>query len=103
MSDGILCRMRITNLTEIGRPMLPIVGVTLLVLWLLDYAFHLTAGSLVNLLLIFAVLAFIIDFFGRPGAAIWEKKANWDHRPTKARWRWVKFNLRKLPLHTRVK
>lgn len=83
--------------------MLPIVGVTLLVLWLLDYAFHLTAGSLVNLLLLFAMLAFIIDFFGRPGAAAWENKANWDHRPTKGLWRRLKFSLRKLPLHARAK
>lgn len=82
--------------------MFPIIGIILLVMWLLDYAFHLTAGSLVNLLLIFAVVAFIIDFFGRPGAAVWEKKANWDHRPTKGRWRWIKFSLRK-PMHARAK
>lgn len=83
--------------------MFPIIGIILLVMWLLDYALHLTAGSLVNLLLIFAVLAFVIDFFGRPGAAGWEKKANWDHRPTKGRWRWIKYSLRRLPMHARTK
>jgi Family of unknown function (DUF5670) len=81
--------------------MLPIIGVILLVLWLLDYAFHLTAGSLVNLLLVFAVVAFVIDFFGRSRSALWEKRSNWDHRPTKARWRWIKFSFRKFAHHTK--
>ena len=49
--------------------MLTIVGIILLLVWLVDYAVQLTAGSLVHLLLLFEAISFGLDFLrSRSGA-----------------------------------
>jgi hypothetical protein len=62
--------------------MLVAIGIILLLAWLFDYAIHLTAGSLVDLLLLFAAIAFALDYI-RSGSA-WDRRPNWDHRPPRA-------------------
>lgn len=59
--------------------MLVFIGIILLLLWLFDYAVHLTAGSLINLLLIFAAISFSLDFLR--GRSPSDRRPNWDHRP----------------------
>jgi hypothetical protein len=66
----------------IGRSMLVAIGIILLLAWLFEYAIHLTAGSLVDLLLLFAAIAFALDFLRR--GSLWDRRPNWDHRPPKA-------------------
>lgn len=61
--------------------MLVIVGIILLLAWLFDYAVHLTAGSLVDLLLILATISFALDFLRTRE----ENRPRWDHRPPSAR------------------
>jgi hypothetical protein len=62
--------------------MLVIIGIILLLLWLIDYAVHPGASSLVDLLLIFAAISFGLDYLrGRSG---WDRRPNWDHRPSTA-------------------
>lgn len=68
--------------------MLVIVGIILLLLWLLDYAVHLTAGSLVDLLLLFAVISFALDFMRGRGSS--DRRPGWDHRPTRGQRRGAK-------------
>jgi hypothetical protein len=77
------------------------VGIILLLLWLFEYAVHLTAGSLVDLLLIFAAISFGLDFLREREAA--EPRPGWDHRPPKAHrrrialaTRWVRQRARSL-------
>ena len=62
--------------------MLVAIGIILLLAWLFDYAIHLTAGSLIDLLLLFAAIAFALDYIRRRSA--WDRRPNWDHRPPKA-------------------
>jgi amino acid transporter len=62
--------------------MLVIVGIILLLLWLFDYAVHLTAGSLIDLLLIFATISFALDFLRDRSPS--DRRPDWDHRPPKA-------------------
>ena len=70
--------------------MLAIIGMILLLTWIFDHAFHLTADSLINLLLIFASISFALDFLR--DREITEPKPGWDDRPRKpgidsiARW-----------------
>jgi hypothetical protein len=66
----------------IGRSMLVAIGIILLLAWLFEYAINLTAGSLVDLLLLFAAIAFGLDFLRR--RSVWDRRPNWDHRPPKA-------------------
>jgi hypothetical protein len=63
--------------------MLVIVGMILLLTWIFEHAFHLTADSLVNLLLIFASISFALDFIREQEIA--EPRAGWDHRPRRLR------------------
>jgi hypothetical protein len=69
--------------------MLVIVGMILLLTWIFERAFHLTADSLV-LLLIFASISFALDFIREQ--EITEPRTGWDHRPRRlhvssvARW-----------------
>jgi hypothetical protein len=69
--------------------MLVIVGMILLLTWIFERAFHLTADSLV-LLLIFASISFALDFIREQ--EIMEPRTGWDHRPRRlhvgsvARW-----------------
>ena|SRR5258707_1809331 len=62
--------------------MLVAIGIILLLAWLFDYAVHLTAGSLVDLLLLFAAISFALDYIR--GRSAWDRRPNWDHRPPKA-------------------
>jgi hypothetical protein len=62
--------------------MLVAIGMILLLAWLFDHAVHLTAGSLIDLLLLFAAIAFALDYIRRRNA--WDRRPNWDHRPPKA-------------------
>jgi hypothetical protein len=59
--------------------MLVIVGMILLLTWIFEHAFHLTADSLVNLLLIFASISFALDFIREQ--EITEPRPGWDDRP----------------------
>ena len=58
--------------------MLVFIGIILLLAWLIDHAVHLTAGSLIDLLLIFAAISFALDILRPPRS---ERTPNWDHRP----------------------
>ena len=58
--------------------MLVIVGMILLLTWIFERAFHLTADSLV-LLLIFASISFALDFIREQ--EITQPRTGWDHRP----------------------
>ena len=50
--------------------MLVIVGMILLLTWIIDHAIHLTPSSLVDLLLLFATISFVLDFLReRAGSA----------------------------------
>lgn len=62
--------------------MLVAIGIILLLVWLFDYAVHLTAGSLIDLLLLFAAISFALDYLR--GRGLWDRRPNWDHRPPKA-------------------
>jgi hypothetical protein len=61
--------------------MLVIVGMILLLSWIFERAFHLTADSLVNLLLIFASISFALDFFRERDTM--EPRPGWDNRPSR--------------------
>jgi hypothetical protein len=63
-------------------PLLVIIGIILLLAWLFDHAVHLSAGSLINLLLIFATISFALDFVRDRNDS--ERRPNWDHRPPTA-------------------
>jgi hypothetical protein len=63
--------------------MLVIIGMILLLSWIFERAFHLTADSLVNLLLIFASISFALDFFRERDTM--EPRPGWDHRPPRLR------------------
>jgi hypothetical protein len=63
--------------------MLAIIGMILLLTWIFEHAFHLTADSLVNLLLIFASISFALDFFRETDQT--EPRPGWDNRPPRLR------------------
>jgi hypothetical protein len=61
--------------------MLVIVGMILLLTWIFEHAFHLTADSLMNLLLLFASISFALDFVRE--REVTEIRPGWDDRPRK--------------------
>jgi hypothetical protein len=79
--------------------MLVIIGMILLLTWIFDHAFHLTAGSLINLLLIFASISFALDFVRED--KVMEPRPGWDARPARssgAIGRWLRHRLSPLPV-----
>ena len=79
--------------------MLVIIGMILLLTWIFEHAFHLTADSLINLLLIFASISFALDFLRENDRT--EPKPGWDDRPARLRLgslgRWVRHRLNPSP------
>jgi hypothetical protein len=65
----------------IGSSMLVVVGIILLLVWLVDQAVPLNAGSLIDLLLLFAAISFGLDYLRRRSKH--DRRPNWDHRPPK--------------------
>jgi hypothetical protein len=63
-------------------PMLVIVGMILLLTWTFDYALHLAPSSLVNLLLLFASISFVLDFM-RERENLRHPRPGWDAMPPK--------------------
>jgi hypothetical protein len=55
----------------------------LLLAWIFEHAFDLSAGSLVNLLLIFASISFALDIFRERDSM--SPRSGWDHRPPRLR------------------
>jgi hypothetical protein len=83
--------------------MLTIIGIMLLLVWLFGHAIHLTAGSLVDLLLLFAAISFGLDFLGSRSGNGLERRPNWDHRPPREyrrrmtlAFRWLRQRVRSL-------
>jgi hypothetical protein len=62
--------------------MLVIVGMILLLTWIFDHAVHLTPSSLVNLLLLFATISFVLDFM-RERENIRHPRPGWDAMPSR--------------------
>ena len=60
--------------------MLVIVGMILLLTWIFDYALHLAPSSLVNLLLLFASISFVLDFM-RERENLRHPRPGWDAMP----------------------
>jgi hypothetical protein len=73
-------------------PMLVIVGMILLLTWTFDYALHLTPNSLVNLLLLFASISFVLDFL-RERENLRHPRPGWDAMPPKG---WIGNSLRRV-------
>src|SRR5262249_5128026 len=63
----------------IGSSMLVLIGIMLLLVWLINYAVPLNAGSLIDLLLLFAAISFGLDYMR--GRSAMDSRPNWDHRP----------------------
>ena len=63
--------------------MLVIVGMILLLTWIFDHALHLTPSLLVNLLLLFASISFVLDFMRERMNLGQELRPGWDARPPK--------------------
>jgi hypothetical protein len=63
--------------------MLVVVGMILLLAWIFERALSLSAGSLVNLLLIFASISFALDIFRERDTM--NPRPGWDHRPPRLR------------------
>jgi hypothetical protein len=78
--------------------MLVIIGMILLLTWIFDHAFHLTADSLINLLLIFASISFALDFVRED--KVMDPRPGWDARPPRssggAIGRWLRHRLNPL-------
>jgi hypothetical protein len=72
--------------------MLVIVGMILLLTWTFDYALHLTPSSLVNLLLLFASISFVLDFL-RERENLRHPRPGWDAMPPKG---WLANLLRRV-------
>jgi len=67
----------------IGRSMLVVVGIILLLAWIINYAVPLNAGSLIDLLLLFAAISFGLDYLNsrnRSGSKL-DARPNWDRPP----------------------
>jgi hypothetical protein len=62
--------------------MLVVIGTILLLVWIIDYAVPLNAGSLIDLLLLFAAISFGLDYLR--GRSALDQRPNWDHRPPSA-------------------
>ena len=65
----------------IGSSMLVVVGIILLLAWIINYAVPLNAGSLIDLLLLFAAISFGLDYLRKRSKL--DRPPNWDHRPPK--------------------
>jgi len=76
----------------IGSSMLVIVGMILLLTWLFDHAVHLTPSSLVNLLLLFATISFVLDFL-RERENMRNPKPGWDAMPPRG---WFSTSVRRM-------
>jgi Family of unknown function (DUF5670) len=80
--------------------MLVIIGMILLLTWIFEHAFHLTADSLINLLLIFASISFALDFLRERDRT--ELRPGWDDRPPRSRigsiGRWLRHRLNPSPV-----
>lgn len=87
--------------------MLVIVGMILLLTWIIEHAFHLTADSLLNLLLLCASISFALDIIRERDRS--ELRPGWDDRPPRSRigsvGRWLRHRLNPapVPLATRPK
>jgi hypothetical protein len=75
----------------IGSSMLVIVGMILLLTWIFDHAVHLTPSSLVNLLLLFASISFVLDFV-RERENMRHPRPGWDAMPPRG---WVRASIRR--------
>jgi hypothetical protein len=77
--------------------MLVIVGMILLLTWIFDHALHLEPSSLVNLLLLFATISFVLDFMRERVGALQDPRPGWDARPPKnwfgATVRWMRHRV----------
>ena len=71
--------------------MLVIVGMILLLTWIIDHAIHLTPSSLVDLLLLFATISFVLDFL-RERENLRHPKPGWDAMPPKG---WFGASMRR--------
>jgi hypothetical protein len=78
----------------IGSSMLVVVGIILLLSWIINYAVPLNAGSLIDLLLLFAAISFGLDFLRKRSKL--DTRPNWDHRPPREYQRKVTLAGRKL-------
>ncbi|MGA2430987.1 MAG: DUF5670 family protein [Candidatus Acidiferrum sp.] len=80
--------------------MLVIIGMILLLTWIFDHAFHLTADSLINLLLIFASISFALDFVRED--KVMDPRPGWDARPARfgsgSIARWLRHRLNPSPV-----
>jgi hypothetical protein len=80
--------------------MLVIIGMILLLTWIFEHAFHLTADSLLNLLLIFASISFALDILRERDLT--EPRPGWDDRPPRFRigsiGRWLRHRLNPSPV-----
>jgi hypothetical protein len=76
----------------IGSSMLVIVGMILLLSWIFDHALHLTPSSLVNLLLLFASISFVLDFL-RERENIRHPRPGWDAMPPRG---WFAASMRRV-------
>jgi hypothetical protein len=72
--------------------MLVIVGMILLLTWIFDHAVHLTPSSLVNLLLLFATISFVLDFL-RERENLRHPRPGWDAMPPKG---WFAKSVRRV-------
>ena len=72
--------------------MLVIVGMILLLTWIIDHAIHLTPSSLVNLLLLFASISFVLDFL-RERENIRHPHPGWDAMPPRG---WFGSSMRRV-------
>ena len=72
--------------------MLVIVGMILLLTWIFDHAVHLTPSSLVNLLLLFATISFVLDFL-RERENMRHPRPGWDAMPPKG---WLAKSVRRV-------
>ena len=72
--------------------MLVIVGMILLLTWIFDHAVHLTAGSEINLLLLFASISFVLDFL-RERENIRHPRPGWDAMPPRG---WFAASMRRV-------
>ena len=71
--------------------MLVIVGMILLLTWIIDHAIHLAPSSLVDLLLLFATISFVLDFL-RERENLRHPKPGWDAMPPKG---WFGASMRR--------
>src|SRR5262249_28703924 len=72
--------------------MLVIVGMILLLTWIIDHALHLEPSSLVNLLLLFATISFVLDFL-RERENLRHPKPGWDAMQPKG---WFGASMRRV-------